>query len=474
MVLTGWLVPYLEDALFGLAFLLLACFTLFRTLTFIHLRGKGNYVIKAFHALICITGLLRCAWFWRSPNTFIFLRNSESAETPGEFMSQTLNTLGTISLYCSFLILCCYWSYMLEHVTIKSNVEPHCFVPTHLLPGGGGGSGGGVLAASDGIDTAGPLGSCSWLYSCCMSCSWSSCCCRTTVIEVYLLCMKALLLCGLANLGAFVSLQVDYTSMARGQAVIECLAAFATMTTLTVLSRRIRSLLQGLGVAQSQPAIEQHLSRIVTVTVGVNAYLCAHVAMLLFYLHVTTSSSEWALLLCADKRSWSLFVGLRYGSEVAVMCVELFVSRILQKKGAGAKAGGGGGGGGVADSPRQRNSGARVIGVSGGRGASKGASRSSEFGVQTDDEFADGGGAMLVGAADIEMAASPPGLVSSGGAGTSSGAKAYSNKTITVGRGKGSGGGAASERTPLLSSVGVLGLGALAARAAVAPSPRKK
>ena len=448
--------PYVEDTLLGLAYLLIAGFTFFRTLTFIHLKGKGNYVIKAFHFVICITALLRCAWFWRSPNTYIYLLNSGSVETSGEFLSQTLNTLGTISLYSTFLILACYWSYMLEHVVLKTHVEPWCFVPAHLLP----------LEYSSLSSSPSPSPSPNWLATlgrryCCYYC------CRTTVIEVYLLLMKTLLCVGLAILAAFLSDKIAQGDMERAQAVVESLASAACMVTLTVLSRRIRTLLQSHGV-QSQPAIEQHVSRIITVTVGVNAFLAFRVLLLAGYIAVTNASqSEWALRLCADKRSLGVFVAMRYGSEVAVLCVELVVSRILQKKqppqlhGAGAGAGGGAGAG---------------AGAGAGSGTGSGAVRTIRSGsvmssVQTED-------------IDVEASSSArlwngPGALGHLGLGLGpmlGGGKMRLGRVPQAkaqGRGKGGAGNAATELTPLVLHATGAGagagteLGVLAARAAL-------
>ena len=298
---------YLEDLTLGLSFLLVSVYTFFRLLTFIHLKGKGNYVIKAFHFVICITGLLRCVWFWRAPNTYIYFLNSGSAVTTGEMISQALNTGGTISLYGTFLILACYWSYMLEHVVLKTNVDTDCFVPAHLLPTHTSSSAA-VATPSMSMSLAlasGSYSSCasvcgsadyedvenydddddddggggrfyhwwcrrSWRcpgprlisYYCCSALrhvySYCFCCCcycciccrRTTVIELYLWTMKLLLCCGLGNLAAFATTQIDYHQMVKMQAMIESVASIACMATLSVLSRRIQALLKGFGVAK--------------------------------------------------------------------------------------------------------------------------------------------------------------------------------------------------------------------------------
>lgn len=292
--------PLVEDTVLGFVFFGLGVYTVFRLLTFIHLKGKGNYVIKAFHILIFTTSALRCLWLWRAPNAYVFLLNSVSAETPGEWLSQTLNTLGTLSLFGSFLVLCCYWSYMLEHVTLKTNAEMDCYVPTHMLPMEARQAGGGMR-------------------------------CNCTVIEIYLMAMKALSAVGVANLAALFGGVVSFQRMLEYQAALECLAAVACIATLTILSRRIRVLLQTFGVG-TQPSIEEHINRILAVTIGVNSFLVFRVLLVFFFLFVTTSGQEWALMLCTEKLSWDVFVGVKYGSEAAVLSVELIVSRILQKK----------------------------------------------------------------------------------------------------------------------------------------------
>jgi len=314
--------PLVEDTVLGFVFFVLGVYTVFRLLTFIHLKGKGNYVIKAFHILIFTTSALRCLWLWRAPNAYVFLLNSASAETPGEWLSQTLNTLGTLSLFGSFLVLCCYWSYMLEHVTLKTNAEMDCYVPTHMLPMEARQAGGGMR-------------------------------CNLTVIEIYLMTMKALSAVGVANLAALLGGVVSFQRMLEYQAALECLAAVACIATLTILSRRIRVLLQTFGVG-TQPSIEEHINRILAVTIGVNSFLVFRVLLVFFFLTVTTSGQEWALVLCTEKLSWDVFVGVKYGSEAAVLSVELIVSRILQKKknkavhddAEAAEAGDGGGQGG--------------------------------------------------------------------------------------------------------------------------------
>lgn len=294
---------FFEDATMGLLFFMIAVYTFFRTLTFIHLKGKGNYVIKAFHFLIAITAVLRCVWFWRAPNAYIYLLNSTATETPGEFLSQSLNTLGTVSLFSSFLILSCYWSYMLEHVTLKTNVEPDCFVPTHMLP----------LEYQSNLRPT------------------RFCECSITVIEIYLFVMKALACAGFASLVAWLSGRATNFEFVLTQSSIEGIASIACIVTLSILSGRIRMLLKTYG-GGNPPSIEQHISRIVTVTIGVNSFLVFRMAISAGFLYVTTSQSQTALEICSNKLYWDLYIAFKYGAEVVVLLVELVVSRILQEK----------------------------------------------------------------------------------------------------------------------------------------------
>lgn len=427
--------------LLGLSFCCVAFYTFLRTLTFIHLKGKGNYVIKAFHFLICITALLRCAWCWTAKaNADPLLEHGVDVAGPqprSEVLAQSLHTLGTLALFCTFLILCCYWSYMLEHVTLKINVATDCFVPLHLLP-------------DEGREGAGRSKT---------PRTWLGALCQTTVIELYLLAMRALLVAAIVNLACYIGGATSTWVLLRCHAALEAVGCAATVLALSILSSRIRVLLQTYG-AQNTAAIEQHLDRVVKVTVGVNAFLLSRMACEGLFLYCSASVDGWPASLLGPRESLAAFAASKRAAEVVVLITELFVSRILARRGGGSGGGSGsigtgtgsgigtGSGSRVDDAPYRTASSQTALAL---------ADSLDAFSASTDSS----GSGRGRGGGDIELA-SPL-----GSAGSSVAFASYSNKVLTASRSPFSSptkpSGAASEKTPLLSS----GLGKLAAMAAL-------
>ena len=299
-----------HDLTLGVVFFCIAFYTFLRTLTFIHLKGKGNYVIKAFHFLICFTALLRCIWCWVGTarvhlDPMLDVVSSVGNKVDPIAQHEAIHALGTMALFATFLILCCYWSYMLEHVTLKVNVATDCFVPMHLLP--------------ESLQIEARTSTCLGRLR------------KTTVIELYLSVMKVVMGAAVVNLVGFLANATSARLLLRCSALLEALASASSILALTILSGRIRVLLTTYG-AQNQDAIQQHMDRVLKVTVGVNSFLITRLALEMLFFYCSVSPEAWQASLLGRRDNWLAFVALKHALEAGVLVVELFVSRILSKR----------------------------------------------------------------------------------------------------------------------------------------------
>jgi len=110
----------IQDFVLGLLFLAVCAFSAFRVTKNILSFSENEIIITLFNSLIFFTALLRCIWFL-IPNNLI---EDSYAPIPvvafvtdgwyGTLISELLSVIGTICLYGLFVLIICYWIFVLE------------------------------------------------------------------------------------------------------------------------------------------------------------------------------------------------------------------------------------------------------------------------------------------------------------------------------------------------------------------------
>lgn len=110
----------LQDFILGLLFLAICAFAAFRVTKNILFFSENEIIITIFNLLIFLTALVRCIWFL-IPNNLI---EDSYAPIPivafvtdgwyGSLISELLSVIGTICLYGLFVLVICYWIFVLE------------------------------------------------------------------------------------------------------------------------------------------------------------------------------------------------------------------------------------------------------------------------------------------------------------------------------------------------------------------------
>jgi len=110
----------LQDFILGLLFLAICAFAAFRVTKNILSFSENDIIITIFNSLIFLTALVRCIWFL-IPNNLI---EDSYAPIPvvafvtngwcGSLISELLSVIGTNCLYGLFVLVICYWIFVLE------------------------------------------------------------------------------------------------------------------------------------------------------------------------------------------------------------------------------------------------------------------------------------------------------------------------------------------------------------------------
>lgn len=117
---------YIQDVIFGIAFLLIAIFAAYRTSIYWDWFGSGK-IVTLFYLLISMTSISRTIWFF-VPSDFleggyvpVGVIKFHSSYGFGYFISEICRIFGSLCLYTVFILLICYWSYTLQQTEISVN-----------------------------------------------------------------------------------------------------------------------------------------------------------------------------------------------------------------------------------------------------------------------------------------------------------------------------------------------------------------
>lgn len=256
-------------------------------------RGSETTVVTAFYSLILLTSSLRAIWFlipnsvWQPSYTPSAAIAFQSDEWIGCFLSELLLTAGSLALFSIFILILVYWADILKK---------------YFYPG---------------ARRARPM---------------MTFCTLVTVLVV------------LEVLNAILFLTKTYSSegMILFNALLLSTVSMICVVEITIFSHRFRTVLKTLG-AINQVSTESQIKRIVWITVTGNLFFfgrafleAAFAFMLLHYWHTYGSVSK-----IFSHRLWDTYVLMKHWSEVAIICLMLYIlqSRFTAAAAAASSAG---------------------------------------------------------------------------------------------------------------------------------------
>jgi hypothetical protein len=280
----------MSDLLLGLAFLATALVSAKR-MSSGGTGGGETTVVTAFYSLILLTSSLRATWFlipnsvWQPTYTPLAVTAFDD-KWVGVFLSEVLLTAGSLALFSIFILILVYWADILKK---------------YFYPGA-----------------------------------------RRSRPMVIFLSLVALLV-GLECMSAIFFLTGVYSSegMILVNALLLSTVSMICVVEITIFSHRFRTVLKTLG-AINQVSTESQVQRIVWITVTGNLFFLLRAildlvfaAMLLSYWHKYGSVQK-----VFSHELWDVYVLLKHWSEVAILCLMLYIlqSRFRAAASAGYEA----------------------------------------------------------------------------------------------------------------------------------------
>ena len=236
---TKW--ELMQDEIFGLCFLGIAIFSVFRVLRYFDPSGGGR-VITLFYFLIFLCSTSRAVWFL-VPNY-----NLEVSYTPqpqiawttpgwvGTFFSELLEATGSLTLYGVFILVSAYWQNMMKKVNIEAVDLPHGVTQ----PKGRG----------------------------------------FGAISTFLLIFAVIVTVQVLNIALFLGRVTNSEEMILFDSIMLSIVAVFAGVYMTILSGRIRVLLMTIGAMNASSASTRpHVKRIIYMTRVGNAFFVIRIAV---------------------------------------------------------------------------------------------------------------------------------------------------------------------------------------------------
>mmetsp|Transcript_1524 Transcript_1524/g.4137 ORF Transcript_1524/g.4137 Transcript_1524/m.4137 type:complete len:345 (-) Transcript_1524:436-1470(-) len=298
------------DAIFGALFFITAIVAAKRMLLSRQQQSQGGgaetYVVTAFYSLIGATSVLRTLWFaiparvWQPSYVpiAVFAWDAEHPSWVGAMLSEMTVTAGSLTLFAIFILILVYWADILKK---------------YFHPGAR----------------------------------------RSVPMYTFFALVGVLLLFELANLVLFLSMVYSTEAMILYNAVLLAVVSLVCVCEITIFSHRFRTVLQTLG-AINQVSTDSQVRRIVWITVTGNLFFSGRAiletvfaALLLGYWHHYGTvdkvfSHGW----------WDAYTLLKYGSELAILALMLY---ILQSRFSNTAAAAAAANGGASAAPSQKN-----------------------------------------------------------------------------------------------------------------------
>lgn len=292
---------FIQDILLAIAYLALAVCAGWRTYIYFVPDGGGR-VITAFYLFIFLTALVRAIWFFipsdvleeeYTPKPTVAF---ESEGWQGVFISELLLGVGNIFLYAVFVLIVCYWSYMIRKVNIDStettsllsSQQAFARYPRELKP------------------YRGPM-------------------------ETFAFMMLFVVLIQLINFTLYLCQVYNSEAMILYDAIAYSIMSLATLIGLTIFSSRVRTVLATMGIINNNSARPQ-IRRILAITIAANVFFILRVI-------VETCLAVGLLLLAIENKSfhvvvstvyWDVYINTKHWAEVIVLALELIISTTIK------------------------------------------------------------------------------------------------------------------------------------------------
>lgn len=238
-----------HHAIFGFLFLFVTILALYRVYLYRDFSGRGK-VVTIFYSLISFTSFVRSIWFFSFSYTDSYYLPIHPLlfTEPGAgwcLLSEALNSLGSSGLYLIFILIACYWSQLL---TDTSNASYNA-----------------RLTESESDSFLSPF--IAFIRQR-----------ELSMMQLFGFNIAVLLICSCINVLLFTSKVFDSEDMILYDSVELTVVSLATMFALTLLSRRIQTLLLMIG-AINNSSTQAQIRRIVAITYAANIFFVARVSI---------------------------------------------------------------------------------------------------------------------------------------------------------------------------------------------------
>ena len=233
---------YTQDAVLGIAFLVVSIFGIWRTIIYFSPQGGGK-VITLFYSLISMTALIRAVWFLipssvlEGSYTPLPLIAFKSYGWKGVLISEIMLATGSLFLYAVFLLIVCYWAHMVRKVEHPESPESNYLLHSQQSL---------ARYPRQAKTRRGPM--------------------ETFGITMLFLCIAEAI-----NISLFVCQVINSEQMILYDSILFALTSVATLLAMSMFSGRIRVVLTTIGVINSNSTRPQ-VRRILAITVAANIF----------------------------------------------------------------------------------------------------------------------------------------------------------------------------------------------------------
>lgn len=277
------------DLVFGVAFLITAIFAAKRMSWTRQQVGAETTVVTAFYALILVTSVFRAIWFlipatvWTPSYTpvAVYAWDTEHTAWIGAFLSEFVQTAGSLALFSIFILILVYWADILKKY----------FHPASR---------------------------------------------RSIPMVTFLGLVTFLIVLEILNVGLFLCKLYTTEGMILFNSVLLAVVSIVCVCEITIFSHRFRTVLKTLG-AINQVSTDSQVKRIVWITVTGNLFFftrafleAVFVGYLLLYW-----KTEHTVARSFSHIWWDVYTGIKFFSEVTILSLMLY---ILQSRFAAAAA----------------------------------------------------------------------------------------------------------------------------------------
>lgn len=240
---------------FGFLFLFVAILALYRVYLYRDFSGRGK-VVTIFYSLISFTSLIRSIWFFcfSYSDSYYLPMHPLMYTEPGAkwcLLSELLNLLGSIGLYLIFILIACYWAQLLSDTSTASyntrlteSDQPDSFLSLFIE----------FMKRRE-----------------------------LSMIQLVGFCIAVLLCVSTINVLLYIFKVFNSEDMILYDSIELTIVSLITMFALTMLSRRIQTLLLMIG-AINNSSTQAQIRRIVAITYAANIFFVARVSIEISFL----------------------------------------------------------------------------------------------------------------------------------------------------------------------------------------------